>query len=79
VFVSFTPLLPLCKKDCGSVKVSWTKKQCSSPRQSACREAGPNRLFSESLGVEEFLQLFVIKSVWLVTNNWTQRNIYYNK
>jgi hypothetical protein len=26
VFVSFTPLLSLYKKDCGSLKASWAKK-----------------------------------------------------
>jgi hypothetical protein len=49
VFVSFTPLLSLYKKDCDYVKASWTKIRCSSSRQPASREGGPNRLFPESL------------------------------
>jgi hypothetical protein len=49
VFVSFTPLLSLYKKDCDYVKPSWTKIRCSSSRQPASREGGPNRLFPESL------------------------------
>jgi hypothetical protein len=49
VFVSFTPLLSLYKKDCDYVKASWTEIRCSSSRQPSSREGGPNRLFPESL------------------------------
>jgi hypothetical protein len=41
VFVSFTPLLYLYKKDCSSVKASWTKKRRGS------FEIRPNRLIPE--------------------------------
>jgi hypothetical protein len=42
VFVSFTPLLSLYKKDFSFVKASWTKKTM------LFFETGPTRLFPES-------------------------------
>jgi hypothetical protein len=47
VFVSFTPLLFLYKKDCDSVKASWTKRRCSSSKRRASLETGPNRFIPE--------------------------------
>ncbi|KAJ3618667.1 hypothetical protein MTP99_006638 [Tenebrio molitor] len=49
VFVSFSPLPSLYKKDCGSVKANWAKRRCSSSRRPAFRETRPNRLLPESL------------------------------
>jgi hypothetical protein len=43
VFVSFTPLLFLYKKDCSFVKASWTKKTM------LFFETGPTRFVPESL------------------------------
>jgi hypothetical protein len=48
LIISFTPLCSLYKEG-GSVKASWTKRRSSSSRRPASGEAGPNRLFPESL------------------------------
>jgi hypothetical protein len=53
VFVSFTPLLSLYKKDCDYVKPSWTKIRCSSSRQPASREGDPTGSFQSHSGLEE--------------------------
>jgi hypothetical protein len=46
---SFRSHLSFYKKDCGSLKASWTNRRRSSSRRPASRETGPNRLFPELL------------------------------